>query len=314
MIKEPIEPALIGVDWGTSSFRAYKIDQNGAVIDTISTDDGILSVPNEEYGSVLKMLIEPWTANGCPPIIASGMITSRNGWVETDYVSAPCGAKELAEGLKTIETADGLCISFIPGVSTEIEGIPDVMRGEETQIIGDVLTDKPDKMYLLPGTHSKWAWVQDGEIKKFSTFMTGEIFSILCKHSILEKLMTSGPFNYDGFKRGVESGLSSDHNLLHSLFFARTLPLFDKMSEEAVADYVSGLLIGTEIQSYREYLKFEGSLTIIGRSDLSDRYEVALELLGIDCYRSPEDTVARGHFSIAKTVGLLETRVLRRCN
>lgn len=305
MSTQLVEPALIGIDWGTTSFRAFKIGNDGSVLDRISAKCGIMNLPENDFKSALLDLIGPWIDSKQLPIIASGMITSRNGWIETEYMSTPTGAKELATGLRSVQFSNHLCINFVPGVSSDTHGVPDVMRGEETQIIGEFLSGGSDGVYLLPGTHTKWAEVSSGKVQNFSTFMTGELFNIICKHSILRKLMTEGDFNREGFEKGVLTGISESQNILQSLFSARTLPLFAMLSDYAVADYISGMLIGTEVQSQLTQLKPESSITIIGRGDLAERYEIALGILGIDCFHALEDVAAQGHFSIAVSAGLI---------
>lgn len=305
MSTQQIEPALIGIDWGTTSFRAFKIGGDGSVLDRITANRGIMNVPNDDFKSSLLDLLGPWLDTKQLPIIASGMITSRNGWFETEYMPTPTGAKELAMGLRSVQISDDLRINFVPGISCETNGVPDVMRGEETQIIGESPSCNSDRIYLLPGTHSKWAEVQSGRVQNFSTFMTGEIFNIICGHSILKKLMTVGEFNRQGFEKGVLTGISESHNLLQSLFSARTLPLFGKLSNYAVADYISGLLIGTEVQSQFTHLKPESSVTIIGRGDLAERYKIALDILRISSSHAHEDVAAQGHFSISVSAGLI---------
>jgi 2-dehydro-3-deoxygalactonokinase len=179
------------------------------------------------------------------------------------------------------------------------------MRGEETQIIGASSLGLSEGMFVMPGTHSKWVQVADGKIVDFSTYMTGEIFSALKEHTILGTLMKEDAFSEDAFEMGVKSGLSGESNLLHSLFHVRTLPLMGKIPKVATADYLSGLLIGTEVAAATGELKDVGTITVVGRSDLSDRYEIALRTAGFDSRRAPDDIVAKGHFLIARAAGLV---------
>ncbi|MES0862553.1 2-dehydro-3-deoxygalactonokinase [Ruegeria sp. SCPT10] len=299
------EPALIGVDWGTSSFRAFLIGAEGEVIDGVSSPEGIMQVAGQTFESVLDRLIGPWVASAKLPILASGMITSRNGWVETQYAEMPLSAGGLARALVPHEAANGARIHFVTGASTEHAGGPDVMRGEETQIIGASSLGLSEGMFVMPGTHSKWVQVADGKIVDFSTYMTGEIFSALKEHTILGTLMKEDAFSEDAFVMGVKAGLSGESNLLHSLFHVRTLPLMGKIPKVATADYLSGLLIGTEVAAATGEVKDVGTITVVGRSDLSDRYEIALRTAGFDSRRAPDDIVAKGHFLIARAAGLV---------
>ncbi len=299
------EPALIGLDWGTSSLRAFLIDSNGEVRDSVSLPQGIMHVEDRDFDTVFHGLVEEWMMDVEIPIIASGMITSRNGWVETPYVNVPAGAEELAAMLVVHETTEGRKVHFVTGMTTEHDGAPDVMRGEETQIVGAAVIGMSDGTFVMPGTHSKWMTVSDGRIEDYATYMTGEVFGALRSHSILGTLMTEAPFNSNGFRLGVKAGLPTGANLLHNLFHVRTLPLFGKISEDMAADYLSGMLIGAEIAAAAPKNPDPAALTIVGRGDLSDRYEIALAVAGLESRRAPDDIAARGHYLIAKSAGLL---------
>lgn len=298
------EPALIGIDWGTSSLRAFLIGTGGEVLDRISKPQGIMHIKDGDFEGTFGDLISNWVANGSLPVIASGMITSRNGWVETPYVSVPAGAAELASALVSHKTESGVTVNFITGMTTEHCGAPDVMRGEETQIIGASALGIEDGVFVMPGTHSKWITIQDNRIEDYSTFMTGEVFGALSKHTILGTLMSDGPFHEEGFRMGVTAGLAKGARLLHDLFNVRTLPLFKKISSDMAEDYLSGMLIGAEISSV-DSENISGPVTIVGRDDLADRYEIALGVAGIECKTAQDDIVAGGHFLIAKAAGLL---------
>lgn len=298
------EPALIGIDWGTSSLRAFLIGAQGEVLDRVFSTQGILNVEDGNFEATFRDLVKGWLEKDKLPIIASGMITSRNGWLETPYISVPAGSAELAAALVPLEVQSGVTINFITGLTIDHEGAPDVMRGEETQIIGASATGLDDGVFVMPGTHSKWVNIKNGIIEKYSTFMTGEVFGALRKHTILGALMTEGPFHEAGFRMGVTAGLENGEELLRKLFYVRTLPLFERISSDMVEDYLSGMLIGTEISCMWQSILNE-KVIIVGNSDLSKRYEMALDVTMIRCERAEEDIVAGGHFQIAKAAGLL---------
>ncbi|WP_120497579.1 2-dehydro-3-deoxygalactonokinase [Kiloniella sp. EL199] len=299
------EPALIGVDWGTSSLRAFLISTEGDVIDGVSSSEGIMKADSQTFEAVLDRLISPWAVSTDLPILASGMITSRNGWVETPYAEMPLGAGDLARALVPHESMNNLQIHFVTGASTEHAGGPDVMRGEETQIIGASSLGLSEGTFVMPGTHSKWVQVTDGQILDFSTYMTGEIFAALKGHTILGTFMKNDAFNEEAFVMGVKAGLKGGSNLLHSLFYVRTLPLMGKIPKVATADYMSGLLIATEVAAATDGAEDFGTITIVGRNDLSDRYEIALKTAGYESRHAPDDIVAKGHFLIARAAGLV---------
>jgi len=304
-------PALIGVDWGTSSFRAYLIDHDGGVIDTISTSSGILTVQDNEFEAVFERLLANWLLEySTIPIILSGMITSKNGWLELEYVSLPAGASEISAALTRYTTSLGRVLHFVSGLAVNYPELsPDVMRGEETELLGQLYHCASDGLFLLPGTHSKWVWVENNHIINFQTFMTGEIYSVLKGYSILGKLMAADSEgqaeNLAVFEQGIKSRSTHSGSILHQLFSARTLPLFNKIEAKDVSDYLSGLLIAEEISSVLQEQKKMPSVTVIGRGDLAARYCHALGLMGVGAVAAEPGMVARGHLELAKTRGLL---------
>jgi len=297
---------LIGLDWGTSSLRAFLINERGEVLHYLQSPDGIMQVSDGDFEGVLTRLLDTWAAWDQVPMIASGMITSRNGWQETPYLHVPIGATQLAGSLTHSTLSNSASLHFITGVTDQHHNAPDVMRGEETQITGAVETGLIDGVCVMPGTHSKWVTVRDGLIKNFETVMTGEVFHALRHHTILGKLAQEGEFSEEGFRQGVAAGIDAGPRLLQALFRVRTLPLFEKIAEDRVADYLSGLLIGSEIQGATSNRPIpEESVTIVGREDLANRYRIALQVAGIQSTYAPGNIVARGHFRIARAAGLL---------
>ncbi len=299
------EPALIGIDWGTTSLRAFLIDSHGHVLDSVNSSEGITRVPVQSFEAVLDRLISPWCSKPHLPILASGMITSKNGWVETPYASMPLSAGNLAQALVPLDIKFGARVHFVTGVSVEHTGGPDVMRGEETQIIGASDIGLNEGTFVMPGTHCKWVKVVGGKIVDFCTFMTGEIYNALSQHTILGTLMEYRNFDLEAFKAGVSIGLDSSSNLLQNLFHVRTLPLLNKMPKTAVADYLSGMLIGTEVASASKNTNLDLPITLVGQSELCERYQIALKLVGLKSRHAPENIVAKGHFLIARAAGLI---------
>ena len=299
------EPALIGIDWGTSSLRAFLIGTQGEVLDSVSTGEGIMQIPDRNFDAVFDRLVGSFPSNAGLPIVVSGMITSRNGWVETPYITMPTGPEHLARSLVRHQSQSGALIHFVTGATTEHISGPDVMRGEETQIIGSAALGLSDGVFVMPGTHSKWVHVAGGKIQDFATYMTGEVFASLKDHTILGTLMEVGDFDLPAFQKGVSAAQDRRANLLHDLFHVRTLPLMGKLKETETADFLSGLLIGTEIVAALRKNEAAKRVTIVGRNDLADRYEIALQAVGISCHRAPDDIAAKGHFLIAQAAGLL---------
>lgn len=303
-------PALIGVDWGTSSFRAYLIDPAGEVLARRTAAVGILRIPPGGFEARLRGEIGDWLEQYPElPVVLSGMVTSRQGWLELPYERCPVGPEALAAALGTLRLEDGRTLHFVPGLAVRRpDGLPDVMRGEETQILGALAEAPAARTLLLPGTHSKWVTVESGIVQGFTTFMTGELFAVLKAHSILGRLVRGEVEDEESFARGVRVGLAEDRGTggsLARLFSARTLVLAGELEETGVASYLSGLLIGCEV---REALSFAGDDTaalLVGESMLAARYARALEFAGRRYATAAPDAAARGHHRLAQLAGLL---------
>jgi 2-dehydro-3-deoxygalactonokinase len=302
--------ALIGLDWGTTSFRAYRIGADGHVLETRSAPAGILKVAGGDFAAVFEREIGPWLSDRAElPVLASGMITSRQGWVEVPYCPCPAGSAEIAGALRRHETGHGRTIHFVPGLSiVGADGVPDVIRGEETQIIGAIGGAPGRRLLVLPGTHSKWALVEHGRLIWFATFMTGELFAVLKEHSILGRMMAKESDDEDAFRRGLAYARGTGGGLLRRLFSARTLALFGELPERAAASYLSGLLIGSELREAIDGLErgpLDREITVIGDAELCRRYLAAIAEAGLRGRRAADDTGARGLFLIARAAGLI---------
>ncbi|MEP0566014.1 MAG: 2-dehydro-3-deoxygalactonokinase, partial [Paracoccaceae bacterium] len=161
------KPALVGIDWGTSSLRAFLIGAGGEVLDSIMSDEGIMHVPDRDFDAVFDRVVGSLPVGPGLPVLMSGMITSRNGWVETPYAQLPLGAERLAGSIVSHGTKTGAEVHFVTGAATEHKGGPDVMRGEETQIVGVAALGLTDGLFVMPGTHSKWVNLEGSGIANF---------------------------------------------------------------------------------------------------------------------------------------------------
>jgi len=305
--------ALIGLDWGTTSLRAHLLDSAGGVLERRSSAEGILAEHKDGFAGTFRRFVADWL-DAFPgiPVIASGMITSRNGWVETPYVPVPGGIGELAASLVPVDVTSACRLHFVCGMDQDAAAeAPDIMRGEETQIVGCLAEDgRRDGLFVMPGTHSKWVSVRDARLDRFDTYMTGEVYAVLKTHSILGRLMEEpGGALTGGFERGVKARLDSGASLLRHIFSARTLALYDRLKPEQGADYLSGLLIGEEILSAKRDYGLDDAaappVTIVGSGALTERYSLALGLAGIGAVPAPEDAAALGQFAIAREAGLI---------
>ncbi len=304
--------ALIALDWGTTSFRAYLIDRAGRVLDRRMRDAGILKITDQDFAGALATAIGDWLGARPPlPVLAAGMIGSRQGWREVPYVPCPAGLDALAAGLVSVTMPGDRVVRIVPGMLRPQDGgsFPDVMRGEETQIMGDLAANGGSgrRCYVLPGTHSKWAWCEEGRIEHFATYMTGEVFDVLVHHSILGRLVVEAPPEpaaFDaGLARAARSAGAAPGHLLHDLFSARTLGLVGELPGTAVASYLSGLVIGAEVTAAAG--DAAGEITILGSSTLTPLYQRAAATAGLEVRIGAVDAAARGLHAIARSARLL---------
>jgi 2-dehydro-3-deoxygalactonokinase len=300
-----VSARLIALDWGTSNLRASLLGADGAVLDTRSAAAGVMAVPERRFADALTSLCGEWLGAhaGCA-CIASGMIGSRQGWVEAPYVECPAGLSDAAARLTPVTFGDGHTLHIVPGLRcVGTDGQADVMRGEETQLWGADLAD--GKCCVLPGTHSKWAWLgEGGRVLRFQTHMTGEVYAVLTQHSILGRLMErGGTFAASAFDDGIRLGLTQHAHLLHALFAARTTGLTGQRAASELSDFLSGVLIGAEVASACADHGV-ASVTLLGDGALCGRYARALGLAGIAVQRAVSDATTRGQWRVAVAAGL----------
>ncbi len=274
-----VSPDWIAVDWGTSNLRAWAMGADGQVLDEAASDEGMGKLTREGFEPALLRLIAPWL-DGKPPVVACGMVGSRQGWVEAPYRSVPCAPLDRA-GLIAAPVSDPrLTVTIAPGL---MQAQPaDVMRGEETQIAGALrLMPGYDGVLCLPGTHSKWAHVSAGEVVSFQTFMTGEMFALLSEASVLRHGM-QGAAGWDeaAFDTGLSDALSRPERLGARLFSLRAEGLHAGLTPQAARARLSGLLIGTELAAAKPYWLGQ-RVTLIGAETLSNAYARALAAQGV---------------------------------
>ncbi len=288
---------LLAVDWGTSLLRGAWLDSAGRVMEERSFARGILTVAAGDFFSVFESCFGDWMQRPDVLCLMSGMVGSQQGWLQTPYCACPAGFEEHASRLAWLEPGR---VGVVPGLSCEHEGIPDVMRGEETQVFGALrLLGLQDALLVLPGTHSKWVRVQAGRIQSFATFMTGEFFALLRQHSILSRSLpaSDGEFDSAAFEQGVTLALHSN-SLLHSAFSARTLSLFERLPGAALPSYLSGLVIGEELRA--QTLPTNTQVVLIGSEVLTQRYQQALALRDVATQRIGSQATWAGLWAISK--------------
>jgi 2-dehydro-3-deoxygalactonokinase len=283
---------MIGVDWGTTSFRAFRIAPDGSIRDRRTALRGLVNVPDSRFADTLREEIGPWLAAGENHVLLSGMIGSRQGWQETPYLPCPAGASDVAAGLMEIEFDWGQ-VKLVPGLSAvDDAGVAEVMRGEETQVFGVVAAMGGTGVACLPGTHSKWVRVEGGRIVGFTTHMTGEAFGALRGHTILGRMMREGPAHGAPFDAGVRRS-GDPGGLLHHIFGARAQVLAGRLAETDAAAYLSGILIGHEVSAALAGRQRE-VVHVIGTPDLTTLYARAIAAHAGYPERHDGEAAARG--------------------
>lgn len=316
----PADPVLIALDWGTTSLRASLMGAAGQVLARREGGPGITALPRpgpEGFAAVFQAECGAWLARWPGlPVVAGGMVGSAQGWREAPYVECPADLGSLARAAVAV-AAPGAQLLIAPGVlrpGDGADGMPDVMRGEEIQLAGALAIQpalRGAALCVLPGTHSKWVTLEDGRITGFATHMTGELFAVLRRHSLLGRLMPEAPPPPDlaaaGFARGLRLARASrPGELPHQLFAARSLGLTGGLPPEALADFLSGLLIGHELLAgLAEGLPPGRPLALIGEAALCRRYATALAEFGAPAPLLPGDTAAAGLFGFAVAAGLV---------
>lgn len=274
-----IAPDWIALDWGTSNLRAYAMKADGSVLAEAKSDQGMSSLVADKYEPTLRALINGWNLPTPCTIVACGMVGSRQGWQEAPYRTTPCTAQSDAP-VRVKNCGDDLKIYLISGIKQNSPA--DVMRGEETQILG-FLTQHPDwdGVICLPGTHSKWVHVSAGEIVSFRTFMTGELFDVISKNTVLRHSLISDDLDADAFNNAVSETLSRPKKFAANLFSLRAADLLNGQSAATARAHLSGALIGMELAAAKPYWLGQ-NVALIGSNSLCALYERALAAQGVN--------------------------------
>lgn len=293
------------IDWGSTNFRA-KLVIDSRVVSTRESPDGIRSCQGRDFEEILASLCGDWkVAHPALRVFMSGMIGSREGWVEAPYVSAPAGVRDLANKAVTVKSLTFGSIYLIPGVRRDDpdNATTDVMRGEETQVAG-LLTDLPHEgaTVCLPGTHSKWVHCRDGHIESFRTFPTGEAFALLTRDSFIAGSADGGSPDptSPAFARGLELS-GRDGGLLHHLFLGRTEMLADRVTLADLPTLISGILIGHEVRESAKVCP-DSPVYLIGDSPAARATARALEWFAIDSAVVRDDVHLQGMMMIAALI------------
>lgn len=271
---------FVAINWGSSRFRAWRVDDAGRVVDAIDTAEGITGLGRDGIARVVASHAHRW--KGAGPILAAGMIGSQSGWCDAGYLPCPVAPLMIARSLVQARIAD--CeVQIVPGLSCiRADGAPDVMRGEETELLGLLQSDPGLETIVLPGTHTKWVRLAEGRVAHFMTALSSELFDTLRTRGLLAPLM--GEQSHDGatFLAAAGDAAGDRVSLVTRLFGERARVMTGRGPAQAVPSRVRGLLIGSEIADAREagYLEGERPLPLVGNPALGALYAQALEAQG----------------------------------
>jgi 2-dehydro-3-deoxygalactonokinase len=286
--------AFVAVDWGTSSIRSWLMSADGEPLAENRGGEGMLHCIRTGFAPVLRHQLATLGAPDGTPVLICGMAGARQGWAEAPYLKTPTPLDALHEGAIRIDAPGD--IRILPGIAQARADRPDVMRGEETQLLG-VTEASFTGVVCIPGTHSKWVRIEAGHIIEFSTYMTGELFSVIAQHTILAHAVEmAGPPPADGdlFREGVATALAAPARLTASLFRLRAAQLLGFEQRADGAARLSGLLIGTEIGDAIHRYGPPQSVRLIGASNLGRLYETALTAQGFDVTAVDAEQASRG--------------------
>ncbi|MDA9441393.1 2-dehydro-3-deoxygalactonokinase [Bradyrhizobium sp. CCBAU 51745] len=295
------EPAYVAVDWGTSSFRLWLVDRAGRVLAERRSDEGMLAAAKAGFPGVLQAHLAAVSAPDHLPVLVCGMAGAKTGWVEAGYVDTPA---PLAAILKQAARVPGAArdIRILPGIAQRDKVAPDVMRGEETQLLGALgLEAAGETLVCMPGTHSKWVRVKDGTVAHFSTFMTGELFSVVSRETILSLAVAGADEAEDtaSFKTAVKAAFAAPAFAANLLFTARSRQLLFGGTPAAARETLSGTLIGTELAAGLSGSVPKAGITLIASGRLATLYRQAFDALSVNVTPIDADEAVRRGLSMA---------------
>lgn len=295
------EPAYVAVDWGTSSFRLWLIDRAGQVLAERRSGEGMMAAAKAGFATVLQSHLAAVEAPDTLPVLVCGMAGARTGWIEAGYVDTPA---PLAAILKQAVRVPGEArdIRILPGIAQRDVARPDVMRGEETQLLGALGLDAAgEALVCMPGTHSKWVRVKDGTVAHFSTFMTGELFSVVSRETILSLAVAGADDAEDvaSFKAAAVAAFEAPAFAANLLFGARSRQLLFGGTPAAARETLSGTLIGVELAAGLSGTLPKAGVTLIASGQLAMLYKLAFDALSVIVAPIEADEAVRRGLSMA---------------
>jgi 2-dehydro-3-deoxygalactonokinase len=270
----------IAVDWGSSNLRVWALDRRHKILDSFSSNDGMLSLETSDFEPLLLKQISNWVANDVNiPVLCCGMVGAKQGWLEAPYATVPYNLMQETDSVKVICSDNRLDVRILGGLKQNNPA--DVMRGEETQIRG-FLSDFADfdGIVCLPGTHTKWVHVSAGEVISFRTFISGELFALMSEYSVLKHSVNSEGWSDQEFKSAVSESISNPQKIFSHFFNLRADDLLNNVAKPVLRSKLSGYIIGAELAGAKPYWLGQ-NVVILADNNLSKTYKAALEGQGI---------------------------------
>ncbi|MFC7702120.1 2-dehydro-3-deoxygalactonokinase [Bradyrhizobium sp. GCM10028915] len=295
------EPAYVAVDWGTSSFRLWLIDRTGVVLAERRSGEGMLAAAKTGFAAVLQSHLAAVEAPAHLPVLVCGMAGAKTGWVEAGYVDTPAPLAAVLEQAAHVP-GEARDIRILPGIAQRDTRAPDVMRGEETQLLGALGLDAAgEALVCMPGTHSKWVRLKDDTIAHFSTFMTGELFSVVSRETILSLAVAGAEDAEDvaSFKAAVRAAYEAPSFAANFLFGARSRQLLFGSTPAAARETLSGTLIGIELAAGLSGAVPKAGITLIASGRLAMLYKLAFDALSVTVNPVDADEAVRRGLSMA---------------
>jgi 2-dehydro-3-deoxygalactonokinase len=300
------QAAYAAVDWGTSSFRLWLLDRAGQALAERRSDEGMMAAAKTGFAAVLQGHLAAVGAAPDLPVIICGMAGARQGWVEAGYVDTPAPLDAILSGAVTVPgqvAGQSRDIRILPGIAQRDMNAPDVMRGEETQLLGALGNDAArEALVCMPGTHSKWAEVKDGAVTRFATFMTGELFSVISRETILSHAVAgTDAEDREAFQEAVAAAFKRPALAANLLFRVRSRQLLFGGRPAAARDTISGTLIGLELAGGLATDLPRDRITLVASGRLAALYRLAFDTVSIAVQSIDADEAVLAGLSRAAT-------------
>lgn len=301
------DAAFVAVDWGTTSFRLWLMSNSGEILGERRSAEGMTTAMHTGFANVLTSHLTALSAPDGLPVIICGMAGARQGWVEAGYVDVPADLSDVLKGAVRV-SGEASDVRILPGLAQRAIDMPDVMRGEETQLLGALSADysSGQQLVCMPGTHSKWVSVSDLKVTGFSTFMTGEIFDVISKHSILSHAVTDADaFTGDlpAFRAAVADSYKHPQMATNRFFTVRSGQLLNGLSATDAKAKLSGTMIGLEIAGAHSTAPRDAKVVLIASGALGELYKAAFAALSIEFITiDADEAVRRGLVAAANAI------------